>query len=198
MEPSLLAGDFVIVGKLPHSPPERGEVFAFHVPAGIDPGRGEMVFVKRCVAVPGDSVVVADGSIRVNGVRADPPGVAASEGSALPGAAGIGRTWVIPRPGDEILLNDSTLATWHSLIEREGHRVTPGAEVLLDGVPATSYRVKQRHYFVVGDNRADSYDSRFWGLLPESSVLGKVILVYWSWDSRLSAIRWGRVGAIVR
>jgi len=200
MEPSLLAGDFVIVSKLPPARPKRGEVFAFHIPAGVDPGGGEMVFLKRCVAVPGDSVVVADGVIRVNGVQANPPGAAASPETNLASLAGIHGTWVIPRPGEEIVLSDSVLAHWHSLIEREGHRVTTGSsgEILLDGTPVTSYRVKRRHYFVAGDNRTNSYDSRFWGLLPETAVLGKAILIYWSWDDRLSAVRWGRVGAIVR
>lgn len=200
MEPSLLAGDFVIVSKLPSARPNRGEVFAFHVPAGVNAGRGEVVFVKRCVAEPGDSVVVADGIIWVNGVRADLPGSVASSGAPPANLAGIHGTWVIPRPGEEVVLSDSMLPHWHSLVEREGHRVTtgPGGEVLLDGTPATSYRVEQRHYFVAGDNRTDSYDSRYWGLLPESAVLGKAILIYWSWDDRLSAIRWGRAGTIVR
>jgi signal peptidase I len=200
MEPSLLAGDFVVVSKLPIAHPKRGEVFAFHVPAGVDPGRGELVFVKRCVAVPGDSVFVAGGVIWVNGVRADPPGMGASPGANPASPAGIHGTLVIPRPGDNIELSDSVLVHWHSLIEREGHRLTAGAsgEVLLDGRVVTSYHVEQRHYFVAGDNRSDSYDSRFWGLLPETAILGRAVLIYWSWDDRQSAIRWGRIGAIAR
>jgi len=200
MEPSLLPGDFVIVSKLPFARPGRGEVFAFRFPSGVDSPHAEVVFVKRCIAVPGDSVEVTDGMIRVNGVQADPPGMVASGAGLPPGLAGVHRTWVIPRPGEEIALSDSLLPRWHALIEREGHRVAtgPSGDVLLDGTPATSYRVERRHYFVAGDNRTDSFDSRFWGLLPEDAVLGKAILIYWSWDSGLSAVRWGRLGALVR
>jgi len=195
MEPSLLPGDFVIVSKLPESRVKRGEVYAFRVPSGV--GHGESVFVKRCVAGPGDSVAVADGCLLVNGVRSDPPGVMA-ESTGAPVV--VRRGWVIPRPGESIVLHDSVLYLWHSLIEREGHRAvaTSGGSVLLDGKPAASYRVEQNHYFVVGDNREESYDSRRWGLLPEQALLGRVILVYWSWDDEHSAVRWGRLGTIVR
>jgi signal peptidase I len=57
----------------------------------------------------------------------------------------------------------------------------------------------------MGDNREDSYDSRFWGFLPEDFILGKPILIYWSWDGALPTlwkrwldVRWGRIGMIVR
>jgi signal peptidase I len=197
MEPSLLPGDFVIVSKLPESQVKVGAVYAFRVPSGV--GRGGSVFVKRCIAGPGDSVVLGDSVLLVNGVRADPPGgPAAEEMQGSP--AVVRRSWVIPRRGEMIALHDSVLYLWHTLIEREGHIVTAaaGGGVLLDGKPAASYRVEQNHYFVVGDNRSESYDSRLWGLLPERALLGRVIAVYWSWDDARSAVRWGRIGTIVR
>ncbi len=201
MEPSLLAGDLVVVSKLPSGGPRVGEVLAFRSPASGDAQREGAVFLKRCVAEPGDSVVVEDGAIRVNGreegITASAGGVAVGGGGKL---AGLRRTWVIPRPGESIALNDSTLPLWHSLIEREGHRVAaePSGGVLLDGAPASFYRVERRHYFVAGDNAADSYDSRYWGLVPETAILGKAILIYWSWDVVHSAVRWGRLGMLVR
>lgn len=200
MEPSLLPGDFVVVNKLPSSGPRRGEVFAFHSPKGDGGSHGAELYVKRCIAVPGDSVAMADGIVWVNGVRCDillRAGVPDGTRNAL---AGIHRTWVIPRPGEQIALDESTLPVWHPLVEREGHRVTagPAGEILVDGIKAASYRVEQRHFFFAGDNAADSYDSRYWGLLPERAILGKAILIYWSWDSTLSTFRWSRVGMIVR
>jgi signal peptidase I len=199
MEPSLLAGDFVIVSKILASGPKRGEVFAFHSPAGNGVARGEELFVKRCVGVPGDSVAMADGILWVNGVRSAMHPAAGDDGSRN-ALAGIRRTWVIPRPGEQISLSESTLPAWHSLVEREGHRVTtsPSGEILIDGVAVTAYRVEQRHYFFAGDNASDSFDSRYWGLLPERAILGKALLIYWSRDSALSTFRWSRVGMMVR
>ncbi len=200
MEPSLLSGDFILVSKLPFPPTEAGGVYAFHAPAvGGGAVSGEEVFVKRCVGVPGDTVLVSDGVVRVNGRRVRTGEAAGSEGTPT-SLAGIRRTLVIPLPGERILLNDSTLVLWQSLVEREGHRVTrnPAGETLLDGAPARSYTVSQRNYFVAGDNSANSFDSRSWGLLPESAIIGRAILVYWSWDGDRSAARWGRVGMIVR
>jgi signal peptidase I len=200
MEPSLLAGDFVIVSKLPSSGPRRGDVFAFHSLTGDGVSRGDQLYVKRCVAVPGDSVAMADGIIWVNGVRSEVPRPEDVGGGMRNALAGIHRTWVIPCPGEQIVLNESTLPAWHSLVEREGHRVTtgPAGEILVDGVTTPMYRVEQRHYFFAGDNAIDSYDSRYWGLLPERAILGKAILIYWSWDSALSTFRWSRVGMMVR
>lgn len=197
MEPTLLAGDFVIVNKLPYPRAEAGGVYAFRAPAIGDIDRGNEVFVKRCVAVPGDTVAVTDGAIRVNGKTVRLSG---SDVAGPRKLAGIRRTWVIPRAGEEIPLNDSSVSRWRSLIEREGHRIAagPSGEVLLDETPATAYRVEQNHYFVAGDNPADSFDSRYWGLLPERAIVGRAVLVYWSWDDGLSAVRWGRMGTIVR
>jgi signal peptidase I len=67
------------------------------------------------------------------------------------------------------------------------------------------FRVARNYYFMMGDNREDSYDSRFWGFLPEDFIIGKPILIYWSWDGTPSSlwerwldVRWRRVGMIVR
>ncbi len=198
MEPSLLPGDFVVVSKLAFPRVEAGGVYAFGAPTVAGAAAAKEIFVKRCVGVPGDTVDVADGLLRVNGRRL-------RTGEAGPAAlpeklARTHRTWVIPLPGERIPLNDSTLHLWQPLIEREGHRVARGTsgEILVDGAPTTSYRISRRNYFVIGDNSADSFDSRFWGLLPESAVIGRAILIYWSWDNDRSAVRWGRVGMIVR
>ena len=60
------------------------------------------------------------------------------------------------------------------------------------GRPATSYTFREDHYFVMGDNRDDSADSRTWGFVPASFVVGKAVLVYFSWDPVAGRPRWGR------
>jgi signal peptidase I len=205
MEPSLQAGDFLLVNKLFYAP-HRGEVVVFRTT--VDPGRGEMTLVKRCLAVPGDSVAMAEGVVWVNGARADSPGGDTPPTVGPSDLGGVVRTWVIPRKGDTIHLQESSLSTWQGFMLREGHRVTlsPLGEVLVDEKPSTTYNIEHNHYFVVGDNRSDSYDSRYWGLISEEEILGKALIVYWSWDEsasahsicdRFAAVRWRRIGMLV-
>jgi signal peptidase I len=53
-------------------------------------------------------------------------------------------------------------------------------------------------YFVMGDNRDNSYDSRFWGFVETSEVRGKAFIIYWSWDSNHFGVRWNRLGSMIR
>lgn len=57
--------------------------------------------------------------------------------------------------------------------------------------------VPEGAYFVMGDNRDNSYDSRFWGFVDESSIKGEAFIIYWSWDREDFGVRWGRIGTLL-
>jgi signal peptidase I len=213
MEPALCAGDFLLVNKLPYGsgvdglriPPfksvERGDVVAFRT---LD-GDQEEALVKRCLALPGDSVAVVDGAVWVNAEKADPP-CGAAAGPVPPGLAGHVKTWIVPRAGDVVRLSALTIHQWERAIQWEGHTTgfTASRDITIDSQPVESYRFRKNYYFLAGDNRADSYDSRFWGPVAEDALLGKAFLVYWSRDvstvpgaDPAISIRWRRIGTLV-
>lgn len=106
---------------------------------------------------------------------------------------------VVPRRGDTVRLSDATLPVVRMAIERfEGRTVerTAGG-FLVDGQPAETYTFTEDYYFVLGDNRDDSADSRTWGFVPRDHLIGKAALVYFSWDEDARAPRWRRFGTAV-
>ncbi len=105
-------------------------------------------------------------------------------------------------------LDGTTIARWRTFIEREGHTCEfSGSSLRVDGKSVTDYAVERNYYFMMGDNRENSLDSRFWGFVPEQSIIGKALIAYWSWDpnipfydlfSKMSSIKWNRIGILVR
>jgi signal peptidase I len=90
----------------------------------------------------------------------------------------FGPLW-IPRKGDSILLNNRNLVLYQQLIERHEKAVLKlrNDSVFLNTVPVRYYTFKQNYFFVVGDNRYNSIDSRAWGLIPESHIIGKASVI---------------------
>jgi signal peptidase I len=104
----------------------------------------------------------------------------------------------MPAKGWTIPLNDSTFALYRRAIEYyEGNTVdVKGKDIIINGKKANSYTFKMDYYWMMGDNRHDSLDSRFWGYVPEDHIIGKAKLTWLSTDSTkniFGRIRWGRI-----
>lgn len=109
-------------------------------------------------------------------------------------------TIYIPQAGKTIALNQKILPLYKRIIERyEGNTIETNADqILINGKVADSYTFKQDYYWMMGDNRHASEDSRYWGFVPENHIVGKPVFIWMSFDSNASGpfwnkIRWDRV-----
>ena len=230
MENTLLAGDFLFVNKYVYGAKvpftdirlpgidsvERGDIVVFKFPKDRS-----LNYIKRCVAVSGDTLEIRDRALFINGKEATVPEHAQFLADLMPAGdpdrqvfpkfSGFNKDNYgpirIPRKGDVVALNKKSYYQYASLIGEEGHSIgTAGDTILIDGQPADTYTIEQNYYFVMGDNRDNSLDSRFWGFLPERDVVGQALMVYWSWNphisllhpvEKFSSIRWQRTGLMV-
>jgi len=249
MENEIMTGDFLFVNKFlyggttPRTIPftnvrlpwfrvpairgvERGDVIVFEFPGQRDEVQSPefMFYLKRAVALAGDTIQVINRTLYVNGRQAPLPRNmkfnnmnGRAEGWADPKIFPRDAPWnedfwgpmVVPKKGDTIALGPSTFIRWATFIAREGHRarLDERGRVLVDGVPATRYVVQRNYLFGMGDNRDNSLDSRFWGFIPEENIVGTPMVVYWSWDpdrpltsiiDKLASIKLGRIGTIIK
>ncbi|SKA94458.1 signal peptidase I [Paucidesulfovibrio gracilis DSM 16080] len=105
---------------------------------------------------------------------------------------------IIGLPGDRIEIRDKVVyrngqALDEAYIQHSDPRILPSRRDFL-----AEFTVPENKYFVMGDNRDDSRDSRFWGFVDREAIIGKAWILYWSWDHLDSSVRWNRIGDLVR
>lgn len=199
MIPALLVGDWLFVNKLrygPHIPftdnrlpgyadPRRGDVVVFVSPPQVDqPHDLTPTLVKRAVAVGGDTIHMRRSVLYVNGVaQRQGYGVAAEDGY------------------DSV----SELFDWQKPVGLQASRFGPApAQPSHDNWGPLV--VPRDHLFMMGDNRYNSKDSRYWGFVPRKNVRGRPMFVYYSYNADdsdrplpfITDIRWGRLGHWIR
>ncbi len=189
MENTLLVGDFLLVNKAVYGAEIPGT--HLHFPAFAEPERGDVVvfappqdasknYVKRLVGMPGDTLEMREKILYVNGHPMHEP-----------------YARYIDQRGDAVHpdmrwqshhLIASTARTYHPTRDNWGPLVVPPAQ-----------------YFMLGDNRDNSEDSRYWGFVPRDAIRGRPWFVYYSFDPSLSGrmpwlryVRWGRIGELIR
>jgi signal peptidase I len=165
MENTLLVGDYLLVDKLcyggrgpgdhilPYRKIQRGDVIVFHYP--VDP---KQHFVKRVIGVPGDRLRMVNKTVYINGKPLTEPYVRFIE------------------PPSNLFRDNFPRTDMPVIYGMEGKWWLEMRKLVEDG----ELIVPQENYFVMGDNRDDSQDSRYWGFVPRENIIGRPLLIYWS------------------
>lgn len=186
LEPTVLPGDFIVVNQFAYglrlpvlntkifkvSEPKLGDVVLFRWP--VNPS---IIFVKRVVGLPGDHLVYKNKILTINGKEAE-------QTSLGMGLDIEGNISVPAKLYSEILPNGVV----HKIFVKNGVNEGENFDVV----------VPPNDYFVMGDNRDDSDDSRTWGFVPEKNLIGKAFGIWMNWDSQNLTIRWNRIGKALK
>jgi signal peptidase I len=172
-------------------------------------------YVKRCIALPGDTMGIKQGYYYVKGINEPIGNVEAQERIALldkDDARGIVMetypwdryiNWTIqdfgplhvPAAGQTVAMDSTAVKLYRKLIEWEQKKplTWEGNRVYLGDSLIREYRFRENYYFMGGDNMENSKDSRYWGLLPESYIVGVATRIWKSVDRWTDEVRWDRV-----
>ena len=184
MMPTLLVGDFILVNKFAYGirlpvlntkiieigEPQRGDVVVFRYPE--DPS---IDYIKRVVGLPGDRIAYHDKILYINGKPMPQEIIGTYVGSG----AGMASTGASHRIED-------LMGVRHEILVRPGVSGVEGETVVPPG-----------YYFMMGDNRDNSRDSRYFGPVPEQNLVGKAFMIWMNWDATAKRINWGRIGETI-
>lgn len=184
MMPTLLTGDFILVNKFSYGlrlpvlnskfidigSPHRGDVVVFRSPEKPDED-----YIKRVVGVPGDRVQYRNKRVFINGEEMPQEEVGKYRGVG----SGVQMTGTVH-------LTENLSGTDHSILVDTRRLSRTIDEVIPEG-----------QYFVMGDNRDYSNDSRFWGTVPEENLVGKAFLIWFYYDFQADGIDWKRIGSAI-
>ncbi len=172
MEDTLKIGDHLLVDKLayapakgieksilPYSDIKRGDIIVFRYPMQIG-----QTFVKRCIGVPGDRIHLVNKQLWLNGKPMTEPYV-------------VHKSEMIEPYRDNFPVGEPYFHIELGAHEMLAHHVENGDVVVPEGC-----------YFAMGDNRDESSDSRFWGFVPRGNIIGKPLVIYWSYDAPTEAL----------
>jgi signal peptidase I len=248
MDPVLVNGDYILVNKMikgarlfdVFAAVEGKDVDIYRIPGFGDFKRNDVLvfnfpypenrwdsismdvmryYVKRCIALPGDTLEIRGGRYKVRGCgerlgnqderyiekleHAEQYGIAVD---AFPYDEQQGWTvcefgpLAIPEKGRKVVMNRTNFFLYRQLIDWEQKKKLSlkDGRILLGDSAITQYRFEKDYYFVAGDNMANSQDSRYWGMLPEEYIVGKVVRIWYSEDKYSGKIRWERILKKVR
>jgi signal peptidase I len=185
MMPTLLVGDFILVNKFAYGirlpviytkifdigEAERGDIVVFRYPK-----QSSVDYIKRVIGLPGDKIAYYNKRLHINGKPIKQVSLGryqgVGQGSDMTGAI----HFLEQLPNVE-----------HSILVRKGQ---PTVEDV--------YQVPKGQYFVMGDNRDNSNDSRYWGFVPEQNLVGKAFFIWMSWDWQHKGVGFDRIGTILK
>ncbi len=185
MMPTLLIGDFILVNKydygvrlpvlhnkiIDNKTPERGDIVVFRYPE--DPS---IPFIKRVVGLPGDKITYRDKTLYINDI---------SVTQSMNGRYNA--------HGSGLMMDGVSLRIEH--LGDTDHEILVSPDRLSQELEV---RVPKGHYFVLGDNRDNSKDSRFWGFVPDENLVGRAFMIWMNWDTKNGGVDFHRIGTIIK